>query len=101
MNTIMLMVYFVLVAIILVLAYLFFNVKKHFKELVKKNNTDIIATNKLLLKKSENELNLFFEFEAAVSESIRLSRKSQTVSREILEHQKEIVKILKHNSKKS
>ena len=60
---------------------------------------DILKTNNLLLHKSEKELKLFFEFEAVIEESIRISKETKKLSndkfKELIELQKEIIKLLK------
>lgn len=57
-------------------------------ELKKEREEDIIETNKLFLEKSENEIQLFFEFEAAVTYAVKLAK-------ETLKKQNEIIKLIK------
>lgn len=81
--------------LLILISVLFIRKKNAYNKLYSEKVNDIIETNKLLLEKSENELKLFFEFEAAVEETIKIGRKSLSLNKEILLKQKEIIEHLK------
>jgi len=80
---------------LILISLLFIRKKNAYSRLYSEKVNDIIETNRLLLEKSENELKLFFEFEAAVEETIKIGRKSLLLNKEILLKQKDIVEQLK------
>lgn len=95
MNDTSIIIIVALSLLLILVLVLFIRKKKAYTKLKDEKVNDIIETNKLLLEKSENDLSLFFEFEAAVEETIKIGRKSLSLNKEILLKQKEILEQLK------
>lgn len=75
-------------------------VRRKVSELEKLRATDLAETNDLLMEKSENELNLFFQFENVLEELVKMMRKNDIQITKIIEEQHEQRIILEYNLKK-
>lgn len=64
--------------------------KKFYKALKKEREIDIIETNKLLVEKSENDINLLFQVQTVLEEIIKMLRKSDFNEQNIIKHIAEI-----------
>jgi hypothetical protein len=86
-----------------VLILLFFKNRKLKKELANMKairESDMFETNQLFVEKSENELKLFFQFETALEELVKMARKSNFNNTQIMETLNHLKLLLEYQIKK-
>jgi hypothetical protein len=91
---------FISVFVILFLAVKAKRINKQIKVLNDVRQSDILETNKMFIEKSENELKLFFQFETVLEELLKMTRKHEKVSMDLIKSLQEIRLLMDYQFKK-